>query len=194
MVNTLPLTPAGFDDAILQKLSLEHSVDQQIWLSGYLYGLAIARRQGGGLATPDAAPLAAAAPMPAVVLPAVEKPVVDKVRILFGSHTGNSKKISNQTAEMLRAAGWEVVVSDMNDYPVKNLKDEKYVLAVVSTQGEGDPPTAAEEFYRWLHGPRAPKLNGRQELPQLLPNGQGLRQTIRSLGRKSSCRPRRLRH
>jgi sulfite reductase (NADPH) flavoprotein alpha-component len=160
MISTLPPAPAGFDEATLQKLGLEHSIDQQIWLSGYLYGLAMARRQGGDLSAPDAAPLAAAAPAPVAVPAGPEKIAVDKVRILFGSHTGNSKKVSNQTAEMLRAAGWEVVVSDMNDYPVKNLKDEKYVLAVVSTQGEGDPPTAAEEFYRWLHGPRAAKLNG----------------------------------
>lgn len=84
----------------------------------------------------------------------------DAVRVLYGSHTGNSKKVALQAAEHLRGQGWEVGVSDMNDYPVKNLKDEKILLVAVSTQGEGEPPMAAETFYHWLRGPRAPKLPG----------------------------------
>jgi sulfite reductase (NADPH) flavoprotein alpha-component len=47
----------------------------------------------------------------------------------------------------------------MNEYPLHKLKDEKSILVIVSTHGEGVPPIAAEEFYEFLHGKRAPKLN-----------------------------------
>ncbi|MCY7328059.1 MAG: flavodoxin domain-containing protein, partial [Saprospiraceae bacterium] len=85
-----------------------------------------------------------------------------KLTVLFGSQTGNSKKVAGQLATRVREQGWEVVVVDLNEYATKNLKEEKIVLLVVSTQGEGEPPMAAEEFYKWLHGPRAPQLAGLQ--------------------------------
>lgn len=139
---------------LLQQLSAATN-EQQLWLSGYLYGLAAAK--GDHTSPTQAAPMAGAiaetAPIPGLA-------TRDAVRVLYGSHTGNSKKVALQAAEHLRGQGWEVGVSDMNDYPVKNLKDEKILLVAVSTQGEGEPPMAAETFYHWLRGPRAPKLPG----------------------------------
>ncbi|MCW5922140.1 MAG: assimilatory sulfite reductase (NADPH) flavoprotein subunit [Saprospiraceae bacterium] len=156
MTATLPQPPVGFQDDLLRKLSADHSPEQQLWLSGFLYGLAIARHQpaevralaGNPAAVSDLAPIQQSGN------------TTEKVTVLFGSQTGNSKKVANKVAARVREQGWEVAVADLNDYPTKNLKDEKIVLLVVSTQGEGDPPVSAEEFHRWLLGPRAPKLDG----------------------------------
>ncbi len=153
---TLPQPPVGFQDDLLRKLSADHSPEQQLWLSGFLYGLAIARHQpadvralaGNPAAVSDLAPIQQSGK------------TTEKVTVLFGSQTGNSKKVANKVAARVREQGWEVSVADLNDYPTKNLKEEKIVLLVVSTQGEGDPPVSAEEFHRWLMGPRAPKLDG----------------------------------
>jgi sulfite reductase (NADPH) flavoprotein alpha-component len=161
MTATIPQTPLSMEGDLLQKLASLPS-QQQIWLSGYLYGIA----QTGIAAPPIQAyqngqngsangHYAAPPVQQAVAVAAKPSPVT----ILYGSQTGNSKKAANETAEKLKSKGLEVKVVDMNDYATKNLKDEKLLLISVSTQGEGDPPTAAEEFYAFLHGSRAPKLS-----------------------------------
>jgi len=132
--------PIGrFDEALLKKLSLEHSAEQQLWLSGFLYGLATAGQ-----------PAEAVAPASHAQAP--------KVQLLYGSQTGNSKKVAQKAATLVGEQGWDVTVTDLADYAVKNLKTAQVALFVVSTQGEGTPPTAAESFYEWLHSARAPKL------------------------------------
>ena len=134
--------PIGrFDEALLKKLSLEHSAEQQLWLSGFLYGLATAGQ-----------PAEAVAPTPQTHVQA------PKVQLLYGSQTGNSKKVAQKAAALIGEQGWDVTVTDLSDYAVKNLKTTQIALFVVSTQGEGTPPTAAESFYEWLHSARAPKL------------------------------------
>ena len=148
MTATFSPPPVGFQEDLLRRLSADHSPEQQLWLSGFLYGLATANRRPDAVS--DTAP---------VQQPAQKN---DSVAVLFGSQTGNSKKVAAQVAARLRAQSREVNLGDLNDYPTKNLKAEKTVLLVVSTQGEGDPPVSAEEFYKWLLGPRAPRLDGLQ--------------------------------
>ncbi|NUO00757.1 MAG: flavodoxin domain-containing protein [Saprospiraceae bacterium] len=132
--------PIGrFDEALLKKLSLEHSAEQQLWLSGFLYGLATAGQSE------------AAAPPP-------QQAQTQVVQVLYGSQTGNSKKVAQRTVALIREQGWEATATDLAEYAVKNLKNAKVVFFVVSTQGEGTPPTAAEAFYEWLHSARAPQL------------------------------------
>ena len=43
---------------------------------------------------------------------------------------------------------------DLNDFNPNQLQKEKKVIIVCSTQGEGDPPISAEEFYSYLNGPK----------------------------------------
>ncbi|MBK8427331.1 MAG: assimilatory sulfite reductase (NADPH) flavoprotein subunit [Lewinellaceae bacterium] len=153
MTTTFPPPPAGLDEKLLQQLA-QHSALHQMWLSGYLYGIA-----SKGQPAPNGvleAPSVAIAPLapPAATLP--------QVTVLYGSQTGNSKKVAHQISAKVRERGFQVVVADMNDYPTKNLKSEKIALFVISTQGEGEPPIAAEEFHKWLLGTRAPQLDGVQ--------------------------------
>ena len=154
MSNTLttPPFPVDFDTELLKKLSTQHSALQQMWLSGYLYGVAlqgqVAPPQGYGEI------------LPAEALQQQTSIAEQKVTILFGSQTGNSKKVAHQIGSSIRESSWEVAVTDLNDYPSKQLKNEQIVLLVVSTQGEGDPPVAAEEFHQWLLSSRAPNLEG----------------------------------
>lgn len=48
----------------------------------------------------------------------------------------------------------------MADYQPRDLKRERLVLFVVSTQGEGEPPESAQGLYRFLHGKGLPRLAG----------------------------------
>lgn len=150
-----PPPPVGFDTDLLKKLATQHSSLQQMWLSGYLYGVAL-----HGQPTPNDISNGLLDTLPAAAFAQPVATARSRVTVLFGSQTGNSKKVANQVAGRVREQGWEVIVADLNDYPTKQLKDEKIVLLVVSTQGEGDPPVSAEEFHKWLLGSRAPKLEG----------------------------------
>ncbi|UOQ76846.1 flavodoxin domain-containing protein [Hymenobacter sp. 5516J-16] len=139
--------PIGFDEATLQQLTAGLTDRQLLWLSGYLYG-----RVGADTDAAVSAPATAAAPVTAAT------PAAPSLTILYGSQTGNSKKAAGIVAEAARQRGLVASVRDMNDYPTKDLKTEQQLLVVVSTQGEGDPPIAAEELHQFLLSNRAPKL------------------------------------
>jgi sulfite reductase (NADPH) flavoprotein alpha-component len=144
---SLPILPPHLDEATLQQLTASLSPQQLVWLSGYFYGQATsgAASTGAAPAAPSAATVPSAAP-------------AEKLTILYGSHTGNGKKIAEQAAEAAAARGLKAEVRDMNDYPPRQLAQEQNLLVVVSTHGEGDPPVSAEELHQFLGGPRAPKL------------------------------------
>jgi len=158
---TLPTLPPALDEATLQQLTAGLTSQQLVWLSGYLYGQA-----AQGTASPSAVPAVAAAAAPAVA------PATQKITILYGSHTGNGKKIAEQAAAAATTRGLAAVVRDMNDYSPRQLAQEQNLLVVVSTHGEGDPPISAEELHQFINGSRAPKL----------PN---LRYAVLALGDKS---------
>ncbi|HMP72137.1 MAG TPA: assimilatory sulfite reductase (NADPH) flavoprotein subunit [Kiritimatiellia bacterium] len=117
------------------------SPEQASWISGYLAGVrAVAHGSGGGVH-------------------AVSAPVHGpELTILVGSQTGNSDKVAEEAKARALAKGLKATVKSMGDYKLPQLKNEKNVLVVISTQGEGDPPDNAKEFYEFLHGKRAPKL------------------------------------
>jgi sulfite reductase (NADPH) flavoprotein alpha-component len=130
--------PAVFDKEAIDQLSKNLPKDQLLWLSGYFYGLYESKNS------------IITAPQPVVETP--------QITILYASQSGNSKKAANQTAEKIQTKGWKTNVVDMADYQNRQLKTERFLLLVVSTYGEGEPPAAAETFYNWLHSPRAPRL------------------------------------
>ncbi|WP_210516299.1 assimilatory sulfite reductase (NADPH) flavoprotein subunit [Hymenobacter terricola] len=138
--------PAGFDDDTLQRLTSGLNAQQLLWLSGYLYG-----RAGAGASAP--------APAASFAKSVGAAPQLPRLTILYGSQTGNSKKVALQTAELARQRGLtDVVVQDMNDYAGRTLQTERRLLVVVSTQGEGDAPISAEDLHQFLGSSKAPKL------------------------------------
>jgi len=142
---SLPILPPHLDEATLQQLTASLTPQQLVWLSGYFYGQATGGAAGAPASPSAAVPAAAAAP-------------AEKLTILYGSHTGNGKKIAEQAAEAAAARGLQPEVRDMNDYPGRQLAQEQNLLVVVSTHGEGEPPVSAEELHQFIGGPRAPKL------------------------------------
>jgi sulfite reductase (NADPH) flavoprotein alpha-component len=147
---SLPILPPHLDEATLQQLTASLTPQQLVWLSGYFYGQATS-----GAASPGAA--LAAAPSAAAV-PNAAPTTAEKLTILYGSHTGNGKKIAEQAAEAAAARGLKAGVVVHVAYPGRQLAQEQNLLVVVSTHGEGDPPVSAEELHQFLGGPRAPKL------------------------------------
>src|SRR5688572_24484063 len=112
------------------------------WLSGYAAGLAT--RSGGAVQT--------------VTAPAVDAPPAGRLTIVYGSQTGNAKRLAEQLARQSEATGLPVRVLRADAYPTRELKDERTLYLVVSTQGDGDPPDDARALVEFIAGKRAPEL------------------------------------
>ncbi|SDD54516.1 assimilatory sulfite reductase (NADPH) flavoprotein subunit [Aquimonas voraii] len=110
------------------------------WLSGYAAGLA-----RGALPGTAAAPQATAAAQP-------------RLTVLYGSQTGNAKRAAEGLVSAAESAGFAVRLLRADAYPTRELKDERLLWVVISTQGEGEPPEDSLGFVEFLLGRRAPKL------------------------------------
>jgi sulfite reductase (NADPH) flavoprotein alpha-component len=119
-------------DALARTLTAE----QSLWVSGYLAGLSQSLAQ-----------VAARAPAPTA-----------RITILYGSETGNARALATRAHERARERGLPSRLVDMADYKPRDLKEERLLLVVTSTHGEGDPPDRAAAFYEFLHGRKAPRL------------------------------------
>lgn len=93
---------------------------------------------------------------PAVVAPAGR--VAERLTILYGSQTGNAKRIAGQLANRAEAAGLPARLLRADAYPQRELAQERHLLLVISTQGDGEPPDDARGLFEFITGKRAPKL------------------------------------
>ncbi|GLX66526.1 assimilatory sulfite reductase (NADPH) flavoprotein subunit [Paenibacillus glycanilyticus] len=153
-VTNSPFT--GEQAELLNKLLPTLTGSQMQWLSGYLafYGA------GNNVALASvAAGAAAVAEAPVATISAVPD-APKEATILFGSQTGNAQRLAGRLADKLKAQGFEVTLSAMNQYKTNKLKEVGYLFILASTHGEGDPPDNALTFYEFLNSKRAPKLDG----------------------------------
>ena len=111
---------------------------QRVWLSGYLLGSAAL--DATTVETPSA----------------VSQPFVT---VLYGSHSGNCEQLGKRIGDALAARGLACRTLDMLDASKNDLLETQYLLVVVSTHGEGEPPDRARPLYDLLHSRKAPKLD-----------------------------------
>ncbi|HEY0230010.1 MAG TPA: assimilatory sulfite reductase (NADPH) flavoprotein subunit [Dokdonella sp.] len=112
------------------------------WLSGYTAALA----GQSGAAVRGAAPGARdAGPQ-------------ERLTIVYGSQTGNAKRLAEKLAREAEGAGLGVRLLRADAYPQRELKNERLLAIVISTQGDGDPPDDARGLVEFLAGKRAPPL------------------------------------
>ncbi|MGE8549235.1 MAG: assimilatory sulfite reductase (NADPH) flavoprotein subunit [Alcaligenes sp.] len=135
---------------LIQQIAEELDPFSLNWLSGYLAGVAQVRNGGAQ---------AQAAPSPELSLvPAASAPSQKPATIVFGSQTGNAQHVAEAFAQRCEAAGIPVRLLRADRYPTRELKDERLLYVIMSTQGEGDPPDDSIAFFEFLSGARAPKL------------------------------------
>jgi sulfite reductase (NADPH) flavoprotein alpha-component len=147
--------------ALIERLGTSLAPEQAQWLSGYFAGLAAA---AAGVAT-RAARRSGASAAPAPIVSATAPPAARAfaprgVTILYGSETGNSARIAQRLAKAAETAGIAATLADMRDYRTRLLKDERTLLIVTATHGEGDPPQTARGFFEFVEGRKAPRLEG----------------------------------
>ena len=117
------------------------------WLSGYFAGVAQARGP-------------ARAATPPLTVAAVSAPdAAQRLTIVYGSQTGNAKRIATALHEQVQSLGLAARLVRADQYKTKELKDEQLLYVVMSTQGDGDPPDDSIAWVEFLLGKRAPKLS-----------------------------------
>ena len=136
----LPLNPEQM--ARLQAATTDLTPTQLAWISGYFWG--VLNQQPGAVA--------AATPAPAVETPAIT--------LISASQTGNARRVAEALRDDLLAAKLNVNLVNAGDYKFKQIANEKLLVVVASTQGEGEPPEEAVALHKFLFSKKAPKLNG----------------------------------
>ncbi|ESU19112.1 hypothetical protein FCR2A7T_25350 [Flavobacterium cauense R2A-7] len=105
----------------------QYSRDEIIWTKGYLAGI-----------------LAQTEITPTLEIPTT---VVIKPTIVYGTETGNSKKLASQLQALLKKNKIQSKAVDAFQYPIEKLENEAFLIVIMSTQGEGDPPQNAIKFF-----------------------------------------------
>jgi sulfite reductase (NADPH) flavoprotein alpha-component len=78
---------------------------------------------------------------------------MSKIAIYYGTQTGNSEQLAREFADAAAAAQWETEVFNLADVAADALAtDADNAVFVVSTWGDGEPPTDAENFFGDLSG------------------------------------------
>jgi len=143
----------------LGKLSASLTPEQINWVAGYFVGLS-AQRVASSALPKEAAKQTGKRTFQYIPPPPQEKKEAKNVTILYGSRTGNGEAIAKLAEKIAKEEGFTPQLKNMDGYNLRQLKEEKNILLIVSTHGEGEPPFQAKEFYDFLHSKRAPKLEG----------------------------------
>lgn len=125
----------------LQEFISTSTRDELVWVNGYLNGI-LSRNETNE------------------IQPVPKNTGVNKITIAYATETGNSKRLATEFAAKAKKQGIHAKVQGFDQYKLNDLPKEDYLLAIVSTHGDGEPPVAAKKFYDHLHqnGFKLPKL------------------------------------
>jgi len=116
--------------ALLKDLIHSSTPSQLNWIAGYIQGIL----DSGGS-----------------VLPVQQsRSSTKKISILFGTETGNAKRLATELSARCKKQGIQVKVKSLENFSLQDLVNEEFLFAIVSTQGDGEPPLAAKSFFESL--------------------------------------------
>lgn len=124
--------------SLLQQLAQNASKEEIIWTKGYLKGFL------------DRVELLDGTTEGHILAPVAVKPL-----IIYGTETGNSKKVASNLLAAFKKNKIQAKAVDVFQYDINKLEKESLVLFVMSTQGEGEFPQNAIPFYEKLKASNA---------------------------------------
>ena len=103
----------------------------------------------------------------------VSAPIATASRVLicFASQTGTAEGFAKTLAREGKRMGLVCSIQDIDDLQTNTILDEKMIVFIVATYGEGEPTDSAKRVYQWLFDAE----RGEQEL-------RGLKYTVFGLG------------
>ena len=104
--------------------------DELIWINGYLNGVLSRQKPEVKIASKNA---------------------TQKITIVYGTETGNSKRLATDFAAKAKKLGHHAKIQGLDQYRLTDLSKEEYLLTIMSTHGDGEPPEAAKKFYDFVH-------------------------------------------
>jgi sulfite reductase (NADPH) flavoprotein alpha-component len=116
--------------------------EELIWINGYVSGIL---EQNNITQTRENTVIETVNLLP------ISNGILPKPTIIYGTETGNSKKIASQLQAFLKKNKISAKVFDASQYPLEKIEQEELLLIVMSTQGEGEPPQSAAKFFNALH-------------------------------------------
>jgi sulfite reductase (NADPH) flavoprotein alpha-component len=117
------------------------NAEQRAWVNGFLAGLFSRAAAGAAGLPPEAAGGARL-----------------RLLILFGSQTGTAEGLAKRAATEAARHKVQARVVDMNAFASVDWSQERHVLVITSTWGDGDPPDNAVGFWNYLNSEAAPRL------------------------------------
>jgi sulfite reductase (NADPH) flavoprotein alpha-component len=119
--------------AIWKSLIDTSTNEELVWMSGYLSGIINDKKDIENGHISDAISS------------------LKKMTIAYGTETGNSKKVATDFATKAKKKHIQTKLISLDQYRLNDLIKEELFVTVISTQGEGEPPTAAQKFYDHIH-------------------------------------------
>ena len=165
---------------LMKELIAGSSREELIWLSGYLAGV---------VAQGTSTPVATAAASSSIAVPETPAKAL-KITIAYGTETGNAKRLATDFAARAKKKGIQAKLVGLEQYRLGDLSREEYLLTVISTQGDGEPPAAAKKFYDHIHqgGLRLDRLKysvlalGDTAYPLFCKAGEDIDQQLQKIG------------
>ncbi len=116
---------------IFRELIADASNEELIWINGYLNGLMSSQEDKNSSI--------------------INHQLSTSYSIVYGTESGNSKKVAIDFSSVLKKQGLQVKMKSLDQYRLNDLSKEENLLIVMSTQGDGEPPAAAKNFFDHLH-------------------------------------------
>ena len=116
--------------------------EQRAWLNGFLAGLF------------------SRAPSPQISPSGTPSATLQPLTILFGSQTGTAEGLAKKVAKAAGKRGFAPTVLDMAQTDVAKLANEKNLLVITSTYGDGEPPDNARALHAALKAAGDRPLSG----------------------------------
>ena len=75
---------------------------------------------------------------------------IRRLPIFYGSETGTSKEMASVLAEQCKQRGFAPAVMALDVYPIDRLPKETLAIFLISTTGDGEPPSNMMRFWRFM--------------------------------------------
>ncbi|WP_238784931.1 diflavin oxidoreductase [Blattabacterium cuenoti] len=115
------------NNQIFLKLMKESSTEEIIWMSGYICGFLSLQKKKK------------------------DKEEKKIIPLVYGTETGNAKNLAFSIYQEARKKNIIFKVISIDQYRLSDLEKEDYLLLIISTHGDGEPPSSAKSFFDFIH-------------------------------------------